>query len=294
RFPDLSTDLPLLAVAVGSRERVLGALEDVDAVVSRGLVTLEATQLATGGDLGGAVLPARGGGAGRLTLFCRAGRGRRAYREAVAVLRRRGARTVVVLPGVDGALGDRRGHAGLFGGSADTPVAVVALGPPTALRDALPALAELLPRPVATLDTVALVKHEGRLLQPLPGRAGAAGDRDAWQAVQVVARRAAQVGGEPQHHALTRRLREAGAAGATTIVGDWGFLGEERPHGDRLGRVTSHRPACTTCIDRPERLAELWPLIDEVTAEHGTVTALPVLGYRERSGDTVHGRLEPA
>ncbi|MEA2323633.1 MAG: hypothetical protein QOD81_3483, partial [Solirubrobacteraceae bacterium] len=177
RFPDLSTDLPLLAVAVGSRERVLGALEDVDAVVSRGLVTLEATQLATGGDLGGAELPARGGGAGRLTLYCRAGRGRRAYREAVAVLRRRGARTGVVLPGVDGAPGGRRGHAGLFGGSADTPVAVVALGPPTALRDALPALAELLPRPVATLDTVALVKHEGRLLQPLPGRAGAAGDR---------------------------------------------------------------------------------------------------------------------
>ncbi|MEA2322162.1 MAG: hypothetical protein QOD81_2012, partial [Solirubrobacteraceae bacterium] len=50
---------------------------------------------------------------------------------------------------------------------------------------------------------------------------------------------------------------------------------------------------CTTCIDRPERLAELWPLIDEVTAEHGTVTALAVHGYRERSGDTVHGSLAP-
>jgi PII-like signaling protein len=109
----------------------------------------------------------------------------------------------------------------------------------------------------------------------------------------VSTRRAAHAGGEPLYHALTRGLREAGAAGATTILGDWGFLGDERPHGDRLGRVTSHRPTWTICIDRPERLAELWPLIDEVTAEHGTVTALPVLGYRERSGDTVHGRLEP-
>jgi hypothetical protein len=33
----------------------------------------------------------------------------------------------------------------------------------------------------------------------------------------------------------------------------------------------------------------VWPVIDEVTAEHGIVTSLLVPGYRERAGDAVHG-----
>ena len=41
RFPDLSTDLPLLAIAVDTAERIRGVLDDVDLAVPRGLVTLE-------------------------------------------------------------------------------------------------------------------------------------------------------------------------------------------------------------------------------------------------------------
>lgn len=74
RFPDLSTDLPLLAVAVGAREDVLAALQDVDAVVARGLVTLEATHLATGGDLAGAELAGRRRGPADAVLPRRPGR----------------------------------------------------------------------------------------------------------------------------------------------------------------------------------------------------------------------------
>ena len=93
---------------------------------------------------------------------------------------------------------------------------------------------------------------------------------------------------------LTRRLRVAGAAGATTILGDWGFSSDEPPYGDKLGRVASHRPTYTVYIDRPQRVAEVWPVIDEVTATHGIVTSLIVPGYRERAGDTVHGSLDLA
>src|SRR4051794_24441066 len=73
RFPDVSTDLPLLAMAVGPRRRVLDALDDVDAAVPRGLVTLETATLATGVDVTDAGFPDRPGRAAKLTMYCRAG-----------------------------------------------------------------------------------------------------------------------------------------------------------------------------------------------------------------------------
>ena len=48
RFPDASADLPLLATAVDSRDRIRGALQEVDRALPRGLVTLEHARLATG------------------------------------------------------------------------------------------------------------------------------------------------------------------------------------------------------------------------------------------------------
>ena len=56
----------------------------------------------------------------------------------------------------------------------------------------------------------------------------------------------------------------------------------------------SHRPTYTVYVDRPERVAELWPVIDAVTAEHGIVTSLTVPGYRERIGEITRGSLEVA
>ena len=96
-------------------------------------------------------------------------------------------------------------------------------------------------------------------------------------------RRTAQVGGRALYSELTRLLRSNGGSGATTILGDWGFSSDEPPHGDVFGRVASHRPTYTVYIDRPEKVAELWPAIDELTAEHGIVTSLFVPGYRERA-----------
>src|SRR6188472_554779 len=91
RFPDVSTDLPLLGMAVGPRERILDALADVDAAVPRGLVTLETATLATGADVAASAFPDGPGRAVKLTIYCRAGErpngGRAAYRAAVEVLR---------------------------------------------------------------------------------------------------------------------------------------------------------------------------------------------------------------
>jgi PII-like signaling protein len=299
RFPDVSTDLPLLAVAVDTRARIRAVLDDVDRAVPRGLVTLEAARLATGQDVGGAALPDGPGQAAKLTIYCasgdRAGRRRPAYREAVALLRRCGASGATVLPGVDGLLRGRRRRARLFSANASTPMTIISVGRLDPLRRSLPHLAEILVDPVVTLERIAQVKHDGELLEPLPTVVTARLDEpDVWQTIRVYTRRSAQVDGRALHSELTRCLREAGGAGATTILGDWGFSSDERPYGDRLGRVTSHRPTYTVYIDRPRKVAEVWPLIDALTVEHGIVTSLFVPGYRERSGDTVDGSLDAA
>jgi PII-like signaling protein len=296
RFPDVSTDLPLLAMAVGPRDRVFETLADVDAAVPRGLVTFEAATLATGEDVAGATFPDDGPGrAVKLTIWCRSGdrgTGREpAYREAVALLRDTGASGAIVLRGVDGSVAGRRARARLFSANGGVPVVIISVGPPAPLQACLPALARILPQPIATLEGIAQVKHDGELLEPPSGPVDAARARDAWQTIRVYTRRTAHFRGRPLYSELTRRLRMAGAAGATTILGDWGFSSDEHPHGDRLGRIASHRPTYTVYIDRPDRVAEVWPLIDEVTAEHGIVTSLVVPGYRERAGETEHGAL---
>jgi PII-like signaling protein len=295
RFPDVSTDLPLLAMAVGRRDNVVATLADVDAAVPRGLVTFETAVLATGADVADADFPDGPGRAAKLTLYCRAGERSRggglAYREAVALLRRTGATGAIVLRGVDGSLGGRRGRARLFGSGGGSPVVIISVGPAAVLRRSLPALHEVLAEPVATLEPIAQVKHDGGVLEPPTVPHEAAISRDAWQTIRVYTRRTSHFHGRPIYTELTRRLRMAGAAGATTILGDWGFSSDEHPHGDRFGRIASHRPTYTVYIDRPDRVAEMWPLIDEVTAEHGIVTSLVVPGYRERAGDTEHGSL---
>jgi PII-like signaling protein len=298
RLPDVSTDLPLLAVAVDTRERIRALLDDVDRAVPRGLVTLETARLASGDDVGQAELPAGPGKAAKLTIHCASGErtGRSpAYREAVALLRRCGASGATVLPGVDGLLRGRRRRARLFAANASTPMTIISVGRPEPLRRALPQLAEILVEPLVTLERIAQVKHDGDPLEPLPSVAGPRrGEADVWQTIRVYTRRTAQVNGRALHSELTRCLREAGAAGATTILGDWGFSSDERPYGDRLGRVTSHRPTYTVYVDRPPKVAEVWPLVDELTVEHGIVTSRFVPGYRERSGETEHGSLDAA
>jgi PII-like signaling protein len=293
RFPDISTDLPLLAMAVDERSTIESLLEDVDAAVPRGLVTLERATLATGEDVAGATFPGGPGGAAKLTVYCGRGEtvgGRPAHRAVVETLRRHGAAGAIVLLGVDGAVDGRRTKARLFAGNADTPVVIISVGSPRILERCLPHLRESLPDPVVTLENIAQLKHDGDLLEPPPTRHGDA-DPDVWHTLRVYSRQSALVDGRSLHSELTRRIREVGGAGVTTVLGEWGFSSDETPYGDRLGRLAGHAPTYTVYIDRPSKVAEVWPIVDDVTAEHGIVTWLVVPGYRERAGDRVHGDL---
>jgi len=293
RFPDVSTDLPLLALVVDARRRIEAVLDDVDRAVPRGLVTLEHARLALGRDVARVDFPHGPGDAVKLTIYLgsdeRVG-SRPAYRDAVEILRGHGAAGAIVLGGVDGLLGGRRRRSRLFT-SNGAPMMVVSVGPAERLRPSLRHLAERLPVPMVTLERIAQVKHDGELLEAPPSAAVVAAGADVWQTIRVYTRRTAEIHGRPLYSELTRRLREAGAAGATTVLGEWGFSSDEPPYGDKLGRVKSHRPTYTVCIDRPERITELWPVIDELTVEHGIVTSRFVPGYRERAGTVAHGSL---
>lgn len=79
--------------------------------------------------------------------------------------------------------------------------------------------------------------------------------------------------GQPVHRALVRRLRQSGARGATTLRGMWGFHGTRAPHGDRLLQLGRGTPVVTIIIDKPDRIASSFDIIDEFTTEHGVVTS---------------------
>lgn len=300
RFPDVSTDLPLVACAVDSRKRIQALLEDVDRIVADGLVTLEHARLAIDEELTEAEFPAGPGRAGKLTIYCgraeRAAIGRRpAYREVIAILRRHGVAGATALLGVDGTYHGHRQRAAFHSPRRDAPLMIISVGRRETLAAALPELSRALEWPLVTLEGIAQLKHDGELLEEPPATTGR--DRrglSIWQTIRVYTRRSAQVNGRALYTELTRRLREAGAAGMTTLLGHWGFSGDEPPHGDRFARLASHAPTYTTYIDRPAKVAEVWPILDDLTARHGIVTSLLVPAYRERRGERVHGGLRLA
>jgi PII-like signaling protein len=295
RFPDISTDLPLVACAVDARERIEALLADVDSVVADGLVTLEYAKVARGEEVAEAEFPREPGRAAKLTIYCgrleRAATGRRpAYRAAVDVLRRHGVAGATVLLGVDGTYHGWRRRATLFSLRRDAPLMIISVGRRETLAAALPDLAEVVEWPLVTLEGIAQVKHDGEHLESLPS----VRTPGVWQTIRVYTRQSAQVNGRALYTELTRRLRRAGAAGVTTVRGHWGFSSDEAPHGDKFARFASHAPTYTTYIDSPSKVAEVWPIIDELTAEHGIVTSLFVPAYRERRGERVGGGLRLA
>ena len=259
RFPDVSTDLPLIAEAIDTRERIEAVLPDVDAIIDKGLVTIEHSLVAVGDDVRNAEFPDGAGSAGRLTVYCGRGErnaGRAAYRAVVDLLRRQGASGATVLLGVDGIHNGQRQRAGLLSRNANVPVATIAVGPTHVLRRVLQALPDVLARPVANLERIAVVKHDGELLEPLPLITDSGdGDPPVWMALRVYTRQSAHTKGGAIYTVLTRRLRQAGAAGITTLRGEWGFSSDERPFGDRFGTLASHVPTYTVFVDRPSKIA---------------------------------------
>jgi len=297
RLLSLSEDLPVVSIAIDDRRRIESMLEAVLQIKRRGLITLERARLLSG-EIGPVELPQQLGEATKLTVYL--GRQERvdqtpAYMAVCELLYRSGIAGASVLLGVDGTRRGRRSRASFFGSNADVPVMVIAVGAGERIAAVLPELAGVLQEPLITLERVRVCKRDGELLatpQELPGtdERGLA----LWQKLMVYTSNSATQAGASLHLAIVRRLREAGAAGATCLRGIWGFHGDHAPHGDKLLQIRRHVPVCTIAIDTPERTARSFQIIDELTSEHGLVTSEMVPAVTAFSESETHGGLRLA
>jgi PII-like signaling protein len=272
-----SEDSTVVAIGVDTSDRVQGVVRDVTRLGGRGLFTLERARLARG-DIDAVTLSPDLGEAAKLTVYV--GRQQKTERVPAFVavcdlLHRNGVAGASVLVGVDGTANGRRYRAKFFDGNADVPAMVIAVASGERVAAVLPQLAALLKRPLVTVERVRVCKRDGELLER-PHHLPPVDDSGlgVWQKLMVHSSEASLYRGEPLHRALVRRLRASPAtAGVTVLRGVWGFHGNHAPHGDKLVQLGRRVPVVTVLVDTPDRIAESFEVVDEVTCEHGLVTA---------------------
>jgi PII-like signaling protein len=294
RLLTLSEDLPIVSVAVDTRQRIDRLLPEVTALMGDGLITLERARLLTG-QLDEVVLPEELAEATKLTVYL--GRheqadGQPAFLAVVDLLHDHGVAGATVLLGVDGTAHGTRQRARFLGRNARVPLMIISVGAGDTIARTLPDLGALLERPLLTLERIRVCKRDGRCLadpHPLP-----TSDLDGlgiWHKLMIYAGEEAQHHGHPLYLQLIRRLREAGAAGATCLRGIWGYHGDHEPHGDRLLGLRRRVPVLTVVVDRPARIHRWYEIVDELTDETGLVTSELVPAFRATGPDLLQGGL---
>jgi PII-like signaling protein len=297
RLLTLSEDLPLVSVAVDTRQRIEAALTDVDQLRFHGLVTLERARMLTG-RVQSIELPREEHAGIKLTIYLgrqERANGKLAYEAVVAFLHARGIAGATVLLGVDGTAHGVPERAKFFGRNAAVPLMVIAVGDSGRIAEVLPELAGMLRRPLMTLERVRVCKRDGEKLtdpEHLPERD--VSGLGMWQKLMVYTGEQAHYDGQPLHQRLIRELREARAAGATSLRGIWGYHGDHRPHGDSFWQLRRRVPVVTVIVDTPERIRRWFSIVDQLTAETGLVTSETVPAYRATAADLHHGGLRLA
>lgn len=280
RLLTLSEDLPLVVVAVDTRERIEAILPQVLDVKRRGLLTVEPVEL------GSTALapnesyesPRLGGTGENLALTIYLGRhqrvaGRPAFVATCQLLKEEGVAGATTLLGVDGTQNGVRQRARFFAANGEIPMAILAVGATASLSRAASRLAEMLSECLITTERVVVCRRDGEsLASPVLAAEACPSDQEAWNKLVVVGTEATQHEGRAMHLELVRRLRQAGATGATSLRGIWGYHGDHAPHGDRLLSLRRHVPVVTSIIDTPERIARFFPIVEELTGQRGLVT----------------------
>lgn len=282
RLLSLSEDLPVIATAVDCATRLEAVLGEVTELRANGLVTVAPTRLlgAGEGEASNLGLAATASESARLTVYV--GRRQRvgglpAHRAVVASMHRGGMAGATVLLGVDGTRDGERRRARLLSANTDVPLMVIGVGDGEAVARVVAELSRLPVPPALSLQEVQICKRDGqRLGEPrLPALSGARGHTQAQQLTVYVAEQDRQEGAAV-YGTLVRRLRRQGALGATAVRGLWGYVGEGRPHGERVWSVRRHVPVMVVIVDRPQRIGRWFEIVDEVTARAALVTGEPV------------------
>jgi PII-like signaling protein len=293
RLLTLSEDLPVLALALDTPERIERLLAEVRDVSRHGLITLERVRLLEGPPT--AVSLPEHEGSLKLTIFTERGRraaGQPAQIAAVELLHRRGMAGARVLLGVDGIARGVRRRARLLAPSGGVPLMIEAIGESQGLIDTVPELASMLGGPLMTLERVLVCKRDGVPLADPGQQVGAAGGEGArWQKLVVQTGEQDRHERRPIHTELVRRLRRAGAAGATALRAQWGYGGDHPPHGERLLAIGRHAPVLTVVLDTPENMRRWFAIVDQLTEHRGLVTSELVPALRAAGPGIEHGTL---
>ncbi|HUL98290.1 MAG TPA: DUF190 domain-containing protein, partial [Mycobacterium sp.] len=210
-----------------------------------------------------------------------------AYLAICDLLYREGVAGASVFLGVDGTVRGQRQRARFFNRNADVPMMIISVGGSERIARVVPRLGAMLRQPLLTVERIRVCKRDGELLSR-PDALPMADDqgRSLWQKLMVYTSSAALHHGAPIHRALIRELRTSGvASGATVLRGVWGFHGSRKPHGDKLIQLTRRVPVTTIVVDRPDRIARSFDIVDEFTREHGLVTSEMVPAHVLVDGD---------
>jgi PII-like signaling protein len=282
----MSEDPPIAVAAVDTADVIAPLADQVVAMTSRGLVTLERARMSGGSTPDTAKLTVYLGRQDQVA-------GLPAYRVVCDVLHRHGFAGASVFLGVDGTQRGQRQRARFFSRNVDVPVMVIAVGTGSQVGTAIPELETVLRDPLMTVERVQVCKRDGELLTRPPALPPTDDDGLAlWQKLMIYTSEATLHDGMPIHRAIVRELRDARAAsGATVLRGIWGFHGGHEPHGDKLFQLTRQVPVTTIVVDTPERIAASFDIVDHVTGRHGLVTselvpALVAADDGERVGGT--------
>jgi PII-like signaling protein len=266
----MSEDPPIAVAAVDTADSIAPLADQVVAMTSRGLITLERARLSGGS----AATPE----AAKLTIYL--GRqdrvaGLPAYRAVCDVLYHHGFAGASVFLGVDGTQRGQRQRARFFSRNVNVPVMIIAVGTGRQADTAIPELEAMLRHPLMTIERVRMCKRDGELVARPPTLPPTDDDGLAlWQKLMIHTSEATLHDGMPIHRAIVKRLRESRAvSGATVLRGIWGFHGDHKPHGDKLIQLTRQVPVTTIVVDTPDRIAASFDIIDELTGRHGLVTS---------------------
>ena len=93
--------------------------------------------------------------------------------------------------------------------------------------------------------------------------------------------------GRPLAEVIVNRARERGMAGATVLHGTMGFGAHSRMHTAKILRLSEDLPVVIEIVDKPERIEEFLPELDELIVE-GLVTLekVKVIAYRHNVEST--------
>ena len=245
----LSEDLPMVAIALDSGERIRAVSQQVRPLIEEGLVTVEWVQASSSATSGNLAEPAGawppGAGASRVTVWtARHDRieGVPAHVSLVDTFRQKGLSAAIALPGVDGLADGVRRRAGFFSANRSVPMLVIGVGQHEAVVSAGDTVSRLLPE--AVVETL-------RHASPEPAPVGGSDGGGQWR-LSVFGDGTRPCTGIPRQRQIVRMLRENGASGVTAYFGHYGFVGPVAPRGDTMRSLRRRIPVVTEVVDSPE------------------------------------------